>query len=95
MGGERREGVREKDEVMDKRDREGERKGGAPLSPHLSVMAGFPALAVLVSLLYCGLQPSGYGEALGYLYTLPVQHKAARPRFSDHKIIPVLRCVFK
>lgn len=36
----------------------------------------------------CGLQPPGYVEALGYLYTLPVPHKAAYRCSADHKIIP-------
>lgn len=38
----------------------------------------------------CGLQPPGYGEASGYLYTLPVQHKAAQCCSADHKIISTL-----
>lgn len=38
----------------------------------------------------CGFQPPGYGEASGYLYTLPVQHKAAQHCSADHKIIPTL-----
>lgn len=36
----------------------------------------------------CGLQPPGYVEALAYLYTLPVPHKAAYRCSADHKIIP-------
>ena len=35
----------------------------------------------------CGLRPPGYGETLGYLYTLPTQHKAVWCCSGDHKII--------
>lgn len=43
-------------------EREGGREAGQPPSPHLSVMAGFPALAVLFSLLYVVYSPQDTGK---------------------------------